>query len=181
MEDVNQIQEGKPVKVPSTGMILASRGHSWPIEDKAFREWQHPSAPRSVNEQPIHGPTVWKLYEFHIDPLLGWFICHALWPKVNHIVHPTSYQTHIPFTSNSWDTAISIFYLENPMSKSLVGLKVTTWVQHSIDSHPFHSRSFCHPIPEIWLLQNRTVKHWWYQCSGETFSNIIYIDLIPSR
>ena len=33
----------------------------------------------------------------HIDPLLGWSICHAPWPKVNPIVHPTSYPTHIPF------------------------------------------------------------------------------------
>ena len=35
--------------------------------------------------------------KFHIDPLLGRSICHALWPKVNPIVHPTSYPTQIPF------------------------------------------------------------------------------------
>ena len=29
--------------------------------NKAFRERQHPSAPRSVNEKPIHWPTGWKL------------------------------------------------------------------------------------------------------------------------
>ena len=29
--------------------------------NKAFRERRHPSAPRSVNEQPIHWPTGWKL------------------------------------------------------------------------------------------------------------------------
>ena len=28
--------------------------------------------------------------------LLGRSICHAPWPKVNPIVHPTSYPTHIP-------------------------------------------------------------------------------------
>ena len=61
------------------------------------REQQHPSAPRSVNEWPIHGPTGWKLQDIHIDPLLGWSIFHASWPKVNPIVHPTSYPTHIPF------------------------------------------------------------------------------------
>ena len=31
------------------------------------------------------------------SPLLGRFICYAPWPKVNTIVHPTSYPTHIPF------------------------------------------------------------------------------------
>ena len=31
------------------------------------------------------------------SPLLGRFICHAPRPKVNTIVHPTSYPTHIPF------------------------------------------------------------------------------------
>ena len=35
--------------------------------------------------------------KFHIDPLLGRSICHAPWPKVNPIMHPTSYPTHIPF------------------------------------------------------------------------------------
>ena len=37
-------------------------------------------------------------------------------------------------------------------------LKVTAWVQHSIDSHPFNSMSIGHPIPEIWLFQNLTLK-----------------------
>ena len=68
------------------------------LKNKAFRERQQPSAPRSVNEQPIHWARGWKLpYEFHIDPLLGRSTCHAPWPKVNPIAHPTSYPTHIPF------------------------------------------------------------------------------------
>ena len=52
----------------------------------------------------------------------------------------------------------SKFNLENPRSRSWVRgkLKVTTWVQHSIDSHPFHSMSIRHPIPEIRLFQNLT-------------------------
>ena len=37
-------------------------------------------------------------------------------------------------------------------------LKVTAWVKHSIDSHPFNSMSIGHPIPEIWLFQNLTLK-----------------------
>ena len=35
---------------------------------------------------------------------------------------------------------------------------VTTWVQHSVDSHPFPSMSIGHPIPELWLFQNLTLK-----------------------
>ena len=34
---------------------------SYVEDNKAFRERRHPSAPRSVNEQPIHWPTGWKL------------------------------------------------------------------------------------------------------------------------
>ena len=37
-------------------------------------------------------------------------------------------------------------------------LKVTTWVQHSVDSHPFLSISIGHPIPELRLFQNLTLK-----------------------
>ena len=49
----------------------------------------------------------------------------------------------------------SKFNLENPRSRSWVRgkLKVTTWVQHSIDSHPFHSMSIRHPIPKIQIFQ----------------------------
>ena len=37
-------------------------------------------------------------------------------------------------------------------------LKVTAWVQHSIDSHPFRSMSIGQPIPEIQLFQNLTLE-----------------------
>ena len=65
--------------------------------NKAFREQQHPSASRSVNEKPFNGLTGWKLSEFHIDQLLGRSICNALWPKSKPIVHPTLYPTQISF------------------------------------------------------------------------------------
>ena len=72
----------------------------------------------------------------------------------------TSFSFHVKRSSYSWDTAFSKFDLENPRSRSWVRwrLKVTTWVQHSIDSHPFNSMSISHPIPEIWLFQNLTLK-----------------------
>ena len=68
-------------------------------------------------------------------------------------------------------------------------LKVTTRVQHSIDSHPFSSISIGHPISEIRLFQNLTLK---IQCQGHGWgerwksqhgSNIpsTYIPFIPCQ
>ena len=72
----------------------------------------------------------------------------------------TSFSFHVNRSSHSLDTAFSKFDPENPKSRSWLRwtLKVTTWVQHSIDSHPFNSMSIGHPIPEIWLFQNLTLK-----------------------
>ena len=72
----------------------------------------------------------------------------------------TSLSFHVNRPSHSWDTAFSKFDLENPRSRSWMRgkLKVTTWVQYSIDSHLFDSMSIGHPIPEIWLFQNLTLK-----------------------
>ena len=83
----------------------------------------------------------------------------------SHKVGATSYRLtchsfHVNQPFHSWDTAFSKFDLENPRSRSWVRwtVKVTTWVQHSIDSHAFHSKSIGHPIPEIPLFQNLTLK-----------------------
>ena len=93
----------------------------------------------------------------------------------SHKVGVTSYRLtpfsfHVNQPSHSGDTTFSKFDLENPRSRSWVRgkLKVTTWVQHSIDSHPFHPMSIGHPIPEIRLFQNLTLKiqgqgHGWGQ------------------
>ena len=72
----------------------------------------------------------------------------------------TSLSFHVNQPSHSWDTTFSKFDLENPRSRSWVRgkLKVITWVQHSIDSHPFYPMSMGHPIPEIQLFQNLTLK-----------------------
>ena len=72
----------------------------------------------------------------------------------------TSLSLPVNRPSHSWDTAFLKFDLENPRSRSWVRwtLKVTTWVQHSIDSHPFHPMSIGHPTPEIWLFQNLSLK-----------------------
>ena len=68
-------------------------------------------------------------------------------------------------------------------------LKVTTWVQHFIYSHPFNSMSIGHPIPEIRLFQNLTLQiqgqgHGWGEC-GESLhgSNILltHISLVSCQ
>ena len=72
----------------------------------------------------------------------------------------TSLSFHVNWPSLSWDTAFPKFGPENPRSRSwgTWTLKVTTWVQHSIDSHPFNTMSIGHSIPDIWLFQNLTSK-----------------------
>ena len=78
-----------------------------------------------------------------------------------------SLSLHVDWPSHSWDTAISKFDIEISRSKSWVRskLKVTTWVQHSVDPHPFRSMSIRHPIPELQLFfQNLTLK---IQCQGQ--------------
>ena len=77
-----------------------------------------------------------------------------------HKVGITPYQLislsfHVNRPSHSWDTAISEFDFENARSRRKVRskLKVTTWVQHSVNSHLFHSMWIGHPIPELWLFK----------------------------
>ena len=98
---------------------------------------------------------------------------------------------HVNRPSHSWDMTFSKFDLENPRSRSWVRgkLKVTTWVQHSIDSHPFHPMSIGHPIPEIWLFQNLTLKiqgqgHGWGQSwKSRSGCNILstHIPFVPCQ
>ena len=83
----------------------------------------------------------------------------------SHNVSLTSYRLtsllfHVNRPSHSWDTAFSKSNVENSRSRSWVRskLKVTTWGLHSVDSHPFPSMSPRHPIPELWLFENLTLK-----------------------
>ena len=98
---------------------------------------------------------------------------------------------HVNRPSHSWDTTFSKFDLENQRSRSWVRwtLKVTACVQHSIDSYPLNSMSIGHPIPEIWLFQNLTLKiqgqgHGWGECwKSQSGCNIlsIHIAFIPCQ
>ena len=71
-----------------------------------------------------------------------------------------SLSLHADRPSHSWDTDISKFDVENSRSRSCVRstLKVTTWVQHSIDTHPISSMLIGPPIPEIQHFQNCILK-----------------------
>ena len=103
----------------------------------------------------------------------------------------TSLSFHVNRSSHSWDTAISKFDVENSRSRSWVRskLKVTTWGLHSVDSHPFCSMSLGHPIPELWLFENLTLKikgqgHGWFHSSKlQCGSNILsaHIPFIPCQ
>ena len=87
--------------------------------------------------------------------------------------------------------AIEKLDLENPRSRSWLRwtLKVTPWVQHSIDSHPCRSKSISHPIPEIQHFQNLTLKiqgqgqGWNERWKSQHGSNIIstHIPFVPCQ
>ena len=72
----------------------------------------------------------------------------------------TSLLSYVNRPSHPWDMPFSKYDLENPRSRSWVRwtLKVTTWVQHSLDLHPLCPMSIHHHIPQIRLIQNLTLK-----------------------
>ena len=104
-----------------------------------------------------------------------------------------SYSFYVDRPSHSSDTAITKFGIENLKSRSWVRSKskVTTWVQHSVDSHPFCSMSRRRLIPELRLFHNLTLKikgqgHGWGHTSKSQTkcgSNILstHILLVPCR
>ena len=67
----------------------------------------------------------------------------------------TSLSFHVNRASHSWVLTFSKFDLETQGSRSWVWsqFKVTMWVWHPIDSHPFRSMSIGHPIPELRLFK----------------------------
>ena len=98
---------------------------------------------------------------------------------------------HFDQPCHSWDTAISKFDVENSRSRSWLRtkLKVITWVLHSVDSHPFRSMLIGHPVPELWLFQNLTLKikgqghGWGHSSKSQGGSNILstHIPFVPCQ
>ena len=157
-----------------------------PFRNKAFKERQHPSAPRSLNKANSLGNRLETVRVSHWKAKIKVMGEVRVW---SHNVNLTFYRLtslsfHVNGPSHSRDSAFSNFDLENPRSRSWVRwtLKVTTWVQHPIDSrpfsfhvnrpshccdtafsksdleNPFHSMSIGHAIPEIRLFKNLTLK-----------------------
>ena len=104
-----------------------------------------------------------SLTSYQLIPFLRYSIS-KIWPwkskvKVKaqgHKVGITPYRFisllfHVKWPPHSWDTAIS---------KSSFKVKVMgdVKVERSVNSHPFHSMSIRHPIPELQLFQNLTLK-----------------------
>ena len=94
---------------------------------------------------------------------------------------------HVDRPSHSWDKAISKFETGNSRSRS--ELKVTTWVQHSVDSQPFFFMSIGHPISELRLFQNLTLNikgqghGWGHSSKSQCGSNILstHIPFVPCQ
>ena len=72
----------------------------------------------------------------------------------------TSLSFQVSWASHSWVMTFSKFDLENQGVKVMgeVTIQIIMWVLHPVDSHPFHSMSISHPIPEIQRFQNLTLK-----------------------
>ena len=116
--------------------------------------------------------------------------------QFSHNVGLTSYRLtsllfHVNRASHSWVMTFSKFDLDNQRSRSWVRsqFKVTMWVLHSIDSHPFRSMSIGPPILEIQHFQNLTLKikgqghGWGHSSKSQCGSNILstHIPFIPCQ
>ena len=103
----------------------------------------------------------------------------------------TSLSFHVNRASHCWVTTLSKFDLEIWGSRSWMRsqFKVTMWVQHPIDSHPFCSMSIGPPIPEIQHFQNLTLKingqghGWGHSLKSQCGSNILstHIPFVPCQ
>ena len=101
----------------------------------------------------------------------------------------TSISFHVNQASHSWVVTFSKFVLENQGPRSCVRshFEVTMWVWDLIDSHPFRSMSIGHPIPELRLFQNLTLKikcqghGWGHTSKSQCGSNILstHIHFVP--
>ena len=86
--------------------------------------------------------------------VFAWHCCPRTSPLCSHIFRSMSTDLLIP---KMW---LLKFDFENPRLRSWVRskFKVTTWVQHPVDWHPFGSMSIHHLIPIIELFINLTFK-----------------------
>ena len=142
----------------------------------------------------VVSPTTW---EFHHSPRVSPSGCGELprslvapqWPQSWYqFLYPINLH---PFRSMSIGLAIPViqhFQILTLRSRVRVMLKVTIWVQHSIDSHPFGSMGIGHPIPDM-TFSKLTLKiqgqgHGWGQSwKSQSGCNIIltHISFVPCQ
>ena len=96
---------------------------------------------------------------------------------IQHHIQLTALSFQVSWRYHSWDTAISIFYLENPRSKSSGRsmFKVTIWFQHPIDSNPVFPMSFCPPIPMTQIFSK--ISSWKSKVKATAEGHIVGITL----
>ena len=85
--------------------------------NKAFREWQHPSALDQGTNSPFIGQQVGNCKSFTLTHCLANLFAMHHCPRsiplcIQHHIQLTSLSLQVSRPSHSWDTAISIFYLE---------------------------------------------------------------------
>ena len=126
-----------------------------------FKKWPWKSKFKVMGEVKVKG--------HNVSPTSLWF--HVNWPSHSWdtafskfdleegipLYRFISFSFHVDRPSHSWDTAILKFDIENSRSRSWVRskMKVTTWIQHSVDSHAFRSMSIGHPIPGLPLFSTQ--------------------------
>ena len=143
---------------------IQGQGHGWGVSWKS----QHGSNILSTHIPFIPCQSAIQFLRYDFFKIWPWKSKVKVMVEVkveSHKVGVTSYRltslsSHVNQPSHSWDTTFSKFDLENPRSRSWLRskLKVTKWVKHPIDSHPFRSTSIGLPIPEIQHFQNLTLK-----------------------
>ena len=134
-------------------------------ENKAFRERQQPQSLDQWMNSPFIARQVGNCKSFTLTHYLADLYAMHRDPRsiplcIQHHIQLTSLPFQVSRPSHSWVTAVSIFYLENPRSRSWMRSKFEfkMWVRRSIDSHPFRSMAISCPITEIRLFQNLTLK-----------------------
>ena len=145
-----------------------------------FKIWPWNSRLKVIDEVTVQSQCVYNILSTHIPfvpcqltlPFL-WYSVFKIWPwkssqghgwghslSQNEGLTSTSLLFHVNQAFHSWVMTFSKFDLENQGSRSLARsqFKVTMWIWHPVDSHPFHSMLISPPIPEIQHFQNLTLK-----------------------
>ena len=153
-----------PYRFISLSFRVDRPSHSWDTVLSKF-DLENPNV-KVIAQGHTVGITPYRLISlsFHVDrPSHSWDTVLSKFDLENHNVKViaqghtvgiTPYRLislsfHVDRPSHSWVTTFSTFNRENQGSRSWVRsqFKITMWVYHPIDSHPFRSMSIGPPIP----------------------------------